>query len=1609
MKQWFRGGANNTPHHASGTRATDRALSHTRSLTAAAVAVAMMATVAVTALLPTYNAKADVTSGTAGICTPKTLQLGGLNATASPDDSVATYVGGNMYVGANNQNSGGAYDTLNASQKIDQSYAVEAEGLTLVNGKLATNGVKASWNSKGFRFGVVGFGAQFRPKTGSDALVVAGSATSNIGASTGIMHENSDHEASAIGGFDDGATGRAFVNAGANNDPATYTARINGVTSWHFNDSVAGGANAGRSVWDASKGDDEASTNVSYSSDVNLSSVKNDGTDGDSKDYSNFYNDNVSGLSKQLAAWQTTVPGVYVANATVDIAEVETKYTRHHYNYDGNNNKISFDFTFNSDSKMVSGGNESYTNNEKLITFTGDNMSSMQVFNVSADQLSSRGYRGVDFAFTNIPDDASVVVNVSGPNIDFHNGWRFWWNGTEIGDGYSKAAEDMQKNLYSAAAQKIMWNFKEATQVTIRGGVANESASEPDGNQGAKFTEDDPAAAMLGSILIPNGNFEDHVTTNGRVYVGGDFSMYNPTAIPYVNNNDGWEGRTASVINMDQERHNLPWNGTFNSSCAVIQINKVDSSKKELAGTTWGVFKKYEDAKAGTATNALRVVKDGGAFDLDDADNGTIQIGSLNPNATYYLKEIASTDGFKVSDKVYRIEAGNSGTITQEVQESSDGITWPDVENNQIVNQPSGANLEWSKVDGGDPNKELAGSEWQLQMKDSTVVYRITDSTKDVASVKLYYNGTVRDENNAITMTDGIPFDLTASVFANDDTTNGVPQDVQWTATGSVVVNEGTVTAVNDGVGTVTACSLAASDKCAKVNVTVPAGTIIPQTPKTTTIFYPIGGNFTLGNTYLRYSLNGGTSWSDQTTPNSDIAFAAAEGCAEKWQSVTINNEDSTNRTVQFVIRGAGNNWDNNGGKNYEIGLADGATFYKSDNAFMQGVPDPSCTVNSGGTTSNKSVTINNAGNYVIGLRDDTKNLQLSATTKPEDDTVTWYSGNENVATVNRNGLVTGVNPGTATITAHSASGAQDSITITVKDDSLINVYFKKSTVNWGNAYYLHYQQAAGTNWAVVEMTDAPGCSDYVMASILRSNVIAGHGYYFRDGEDAQSPNWYNQKGVKGDGNSPFTFASGRYSDMYVNTNGDKNTGKPYAGCSATTQSAARVKARVSTAVLRTKTAVTAVDDENSSGTSAQSGETNTLTVAECGDAAGKCDTNTKPGEFRVVDLANGTYTLTETVAPNGFILTNRTDENGQVLYGQVYDVVIENGKVSSITDHYDSTKEPITDNKILNTRNTGTISWNKISSDSNNGKNLSGSEWKLTRIKNFGWNNGAAAASKKGKAEYTDIAEADQPTWSITDCKTGEGTTCVAPMGADGKAQTIYDVDPIEGQFKLEGLEWGTYTLEETKSPDGYDLDSTNREFTFGPKAGTDGTGQWNQNSANPFAGFTKEEKDAFAKLNFQDAGSAQNLIQSDQIVYTKLTGGYNAVVTDKTDASINNALTKSEVTYYKDGKKVEATNPSGVDTQTVTYTGKYSKKSVTFVFTTSSDSGLTGKFTTTAVDYDSDVFDFAVGGIKNQPGVVLPATGGEGNMKIFAAAIAAAMVAVVAACMALKVRRRQ
>ena len=1339
MRQW-RNGAGNAPRHYAGTRsATGRALSRTRSLTAAAVAVAMMATVAITSLIPAYNAKADENNLEGSKCIPTSYTLGDTSGTANGEDTgVATYVGRDLYVGKNTSNR----KSISNENDVDGSYAVEAEGLTVVNGKLVMKPLKDSWKagstSAGFRWGTVGFGSQFRPGDGKTVLAIGGTYSGIDTLTSGGVQGNVG--AYVKGGF----VGQSYAQWNGDQPAGSpwgykYKASIAG-------DDTKWSSNTLRSSIVATQGDwtNPANGDVTFNASNPLKNVN--GTD-----YSAYGTYIQKKLSEPLSKIQAT------GTVAIGVAS-EGSIDRHKYNY-GEGNTVSYRFTYNDTSTTVD-GNNNVENNEKLITFKGDGVSAMQVFNIKDTDLSSAGYRGVDFKFVKIPDKASVVINVDGSDIDFHTGWRFWWGDTEIGDGFSRAADADVRKLYSSAAQKIMWNFKNATKVIIRGGVANEGTSDN------KLTTDDPAAAMLGSILVPNGSFESHVSTNGRVYVGQDFMMYNPTAIGYESTGAGWEGKTASVLNMDQERHNLPWNGQMIANCPAIQWNKANSAGEALEGTTWKVYGTLEAAKAGTPS--LGTITDGEFTDGND-DDGIIKFEGIERNAKYFVKEFAtnSTEYTRVNPYIYQINTGDDENTHKKIVHvfNSEGneITGTNADkkltdSDQIINEKEGAALGWSKVDGADPNKILSGSEWQLQKNDSHKAYQITDSTKAVSAVTIQYDGAAAP-STGIPLTYNVPVNLTAIVTDTDNGTDGVPQAVKWTSSDPTVasVNNGTVLGLKNGSATITACSVADNKRCATANITVTGA--------------PSGS-----------SAGGGST-----------------------------------TTGSFTISG----------DTHEVEL-------------------------------NKTIT-------------------LTATPTPSSGTVTWYSGDTSVASVtagpDTTTTIKGLKAGTTTITAKTSSGATASITITVKDDSTINVYFKKSTVNWGDGnYYLHYQPKTGTSWPAVKMTDAGDCSDYVVASIPKVDVVANHGYYFRNGVSPQSSGWYNSNGQNTDG-EPFTFWDGTYTDMYVNTNSDKQRGKP-RGCSVTS-SAAKVKARVSAAMLKSnKTDVIAVNDAEGSGTSAAP------IVYSCGDALGKCDMNTEPGKFRVVDLADGTYTLTETVVPNGYTA------------GGSYTVTIADG-MATITDASGNT---IADNKIPNARNTGAISWNKVSSDPANDKKLGGSEWKLTKTESFGWNT-------NGVAQYTAIDKTQQSPVTITDCKSGTGKTCSAP--AEG--QKIYDVDPVEGQFKLTGLEWGTYTLVETKAPDGYDVDSTVRTFTFGPVEGSDVTGNWNSNSV-------------------------------------------------------------AEGTADK-----------------------------------------TGAFTTADKTYDSDVFNFAVGGIKNQPGVVLPATGGTGNSWIYAAALVAALIGVVAAGMALKVRRRQ
>ena len=318
-----------------------------------------------------------------------------------------------------------------------------------------------------------------------------------------------------------------------------------------------------------------------------------------------------------------------------------------------------------------------------------------------------------------------MVVNIiddKGTPVEFNTGWRFWWNGKEISRGYEEGDTDEAKRLralYSTAAQSILWNFATASQVTIRGGMALKGNTELYPGADGKWTDDDPAAAMLGSIVVPNGGFEDHVTTNGRVYVGGDFQMYNHTVAGNFT-----EGESASVIDMDQERHNFPWSGTYTPGGSAVAWSKIDAADgKPLAGSEWAIYATEDNARKDE--NRIVSILDNGTNDSDPAV-GTIQYNYLNQKAnigdtsdtkyfTYYIREVKAPEGYELSNTIYTSKMFHTGdelNLVGNVDANGNEISNPQ---SAIANTKITGTVSWTKVEDGDVKyAPLAGSEWKL-------------------------------------------------------------------------------------------------------------------------------------------------------------------------------------------------------------------------------------------------------------------------------------------------------------------------------------------------------------------------------------------------------------------------------------------------------------------------------------------------------------------------------------------------------------------------------------------------------------------------------------------------------------------------------------------------------------------------------------------------------------------------------------------------------------------------------------------------------------------------------------------------------------------------------
>ena len=824
MRQW-RNGVGNAPRHYAGTRsASGCALSRTRSLTAAAIAVAMMATVAVTSLLPAYNAKAEEPAD-GKTCTPASVGLGDDMSVTGTDTGVATYVGGDMYVGGKPSDA----NALNNGTGPTGTYAVEAEGLTVVNGSLAMNPQKEAWKlwntgsaggksyvSRGFRWGVVGYGSQFRPADGKTVLAVGG----NTG--TVVMNNNK------VGAWT--APGWLGKTSSSDTTDHGYKASLAGAPTQVW------GKKGVDSVRGLSGSDITTSQPPVLGIDSSLVAWNQDGLSNvNGTDYS-AYKSKISKLSEDLNTG-TKLP----ATGTVDEGNAPSagdSYTIYKYDYQKNKGKGN-SFTFYDKLEK-----------EKLITFTStDTSKSMQVFNLPASSLNLNGtdYTGIDFKFVNVPDNASVVVNVTGANgqtIDFHNGWRFWWNNDNIANDFVTAASgdttQAAKNTnYAKRAQQIMWNFADASNVVIRGGQAtgwiqvtdhNTNTSTNHGAWGSAHdmrATDDPSAAWMGSILVPNGSLQSHVSTNGRVWVGGDFEMLNNETVKRVDgqSSDGHNvgdefvnesgEKTTSILDMDQERHNLPWNGSYSTSCAAIAWNKVDDTAghNALGGTSWTVYGKKEDAIHGT--NALATIADGGWNDDADAE-GSFQLGNLAKNGTYFLKESGTAEGYAQNTNIYQINTGGTTDAAKNIVHvfNSTGIEITAeadklLTDGKIINKKTGSAIEWQKVDGTDNSTLLAGSTWTLSKMNGDTAseeWAITDdqSGTEVKSVKIF------DANNNEVASASFTNSTAQQFRAVAYDQNGTPIDnakLTWSSADSAVAavsENGLVTPTGNGNTTIT-------------------------------------------------------------------------------------------------------------------------------------------------------------------------------------------------------------------------------------------------------------------------------------------------------------------------------------------------------------------------------------------------------------------------------------------------------------------------------------------------------------------------------------------------------------------------------------------------------------------------------------------------------------------------------------------------------------------------------------------------------------------------------------------------------------------------------------
>lgn len=805
-----------------------------------------------------------------------------------------------------------------------------------------------------------------------------------------------------------------------------------------------------------------------------------------------------------------------------------------------------------------------------------------------------------------------------------------------------------------------------------------------EGTAKAMSTTDDPAASWMGSIYVPNGSFQSHVSTNGRVYVGGDFEMDNP-ATAVVSYSDGTpftnfeSGSSTSVIDMDQERHNLPW---FTSDAASITFAKVDDSDATLKpGSTWTVYGSISDAE--NRTNPLVTVVDNGRNDTNAAA-GVITVQGLTANANYYIREAAAPSGYQLNTNIYTAQTKSSGysgenhltgrVYTASGSDTTDNRLHSMTDSNSgssssyyaIGDVKTGPSVTWRKEN--ESGQALPGSQWKLTYTPASgtaVDYTVKDNTVAPTGVSLALNGNDVTEGSA-KVKEYSNIALSATVAPD-----GSNQQVTWSTSdsGVAVVSDGVVTGIAAGKAVIKACAVSDTTKCGSVTVTV----------------------------------------------------------------------ESTDVTSLTVTR-------------------DGSTVAKAAGALNSTVVTDATISMFNGTS-----------------------VDLDASASPSSVEPVWSSNDTNVATVSDSGMITAVANGTTMVIVQAGNKSiRFRVTVQDTDPTKTVVYFHHTENGWTGDVYLKYQANDGT-WPTVgnyTLMKAVSCSNDYVATVI-DLAQSGKEFLFTTSNTTDSGGWYQPSK-----NKNFTFTGGTAITV---SGGSAKDGAP-SGTScpvAADQTLEGSDAAISVGKTTT-TSGTATESDTSSGSesttsgSASGSDSDSGTTGTANTSATLDDTNATVGVFTLTNLADGTYKLTESVAPEGY----KRDTKG-------YGFTVTNGVLS-----WDSGVSANTDGSLTVVNNPTQVVWRKVDGDTKQAGGtltaLPGSQWKITLL------------DSSGGATDTTYCIADNN-------QTIDTTRCT------GNASTYTDTDTADGIIKVQGLPAGTYKLVETVAPALYDLpDSSDTWYTF-------------------------------------------------------------------------------------------------------------------------------------------------------------------------------------------------